>query len=70
LSEVAAQHWDDAECGEEIAGNFNSVELLGLANPSKFVLQRAVEGLECGNGLEGLVVALEFAIDVNSIGFT
>ena len=68
FSEVAAQHWDDAKCGEEIAGDFNGVKLLGLANARKFVLQRVVEGLECGDGLEGLIVALELAIDVDGIG--
>ena len=60
---------DDAQRGEEIAGNFNGVKLPGLANPRKLVLQRVVEGLECGDVLEGLIVALEFTKDVDSIGF-
>ena len=31
-------------------------------------MQRVVEGLVCGDGLEGLVVALELPIDIDGVG--
>ena len=68
FSEVAAQHRRDAQCGKEIAGDFNGIKLPGLANPGEFVLQRVVEGLERGDRLEGSIVALELTIDVDRVG--
>ena len=64
LGEVTADGGLNAERGEEIIGDFNSGQLFGFAYAGEFVLERTIEGLVAGEGLEGLVVALVFPIGV------
>ncbi len=68
VSKVTTEHRLYAQCRKEVACNFNGVKLPGIANAGEFVLQRVVEGLECGHILEGPVVPLEFTKDIDRVG--
>ena len=60
--------WLNSERGEEIAGNFDGYQLMGLSAAGEFVLDGVIKGLVSGYGLERLIVSLEFFIGIDGIG--